>query len=297
MRAILRIAATTTAAGLLLASAATMASASTASPHPAATHAARVHLTSGETSLTTVSGLAETLLVDSHVALFATTPGTETLLGSTSDPQIKFSFPVTGGRVNPARLTGTIRHRGGILFVNTSSGDRIKLSRFRISLTSKRLSAIVSTVGMRVTVAKLSFSHARFSIGRSHVKVRRIGVHLTTAAATALNDVLGTSLHHGPEDRDRADAGAVLGTTARPSAGLIRRTGAGPVPRTGAGRPAGRPGATRPRPWPGRTGRRTAGRRRRPPLAGRRACPAPRCGRIPSPGSGPHRGWWTAGAR
>ena len=116
--------------------------------------------------------------------LFATTPGTETLLGSTSNPQIKFSFPVTGGRVNPARLTGTIRHRGGILFVNTStSGDRIKLSRFRISLTSKRLSAIVSTVGMRVTVAKLSFSHARFSIGRSHVKVRRIGVHLTTAGA------------------------------------------------------------------------------------------------------------------
>ena len=149
MRAILRIAATTTAAGLLLASAATMASASTASPHPAATHAARVHLTSGETSLTTVPGLAEELVGDGIVP-FATTPGTETLVGTSSDPQFKFSFPVTGGRVNPARLTGTIRHRGGILFVNTStSGGTIKLSRFRISLTSKRLSAIVSTVGRR----------------------------------------------------------------------------------------------------------------------------------------------------
>ncbi len=193
MRAILRIAATTTTAGLLLASAATMASASTASPHPAATHAARVHLTSGETSLTTVPGLAEELVGDGIVP-FATTPGTETLLGSTSNPQFKFSFPVTGGRVNPARLTGTIKHRGGILFVNTStSGGAIKLSRFRISLTSKRLSAIVSTVGMRVTVAKLSFSHARFSIGRSHVKVRRIGVHLTTSGAEALDNALGTT--------------------------------------------------------------------------------------------------------
>ncbi len=38
---------------------------------------------------------------------------------------------------------------------------------------------------MRVTVAKLSFSHARFSIGRSHVKVRRIKkVHLTEDGAT-----------------------------------------------------------------------------------------------------------------
>jgi hypothetical protein len=192
MRAILRIAATTTAAGLLLASAATMASASTASPHPAATHAARVHLTSGETSLTTVSGLAAELVGDGIVP-FATTPGTQTLVGTSSDPQFKFSFPVTGGRVNPARLTGTIRHRGGILFVNTSSGDTIKLSRFRISLTSKRLSAIVSTVGRRVTVAKLSFSHARFSIGRSHVKVRRIGVHLTTDGAEALDNALGTT--------------------------------------------------------------------------------------------------------
>ena len=196
MRAILRIAATTTAAGLLLASAATMASASTASPHPA-THAARVHLTSGETSLTTVPGLAEELVGDGIVP-FATTPGTETLVGTSSDPQFKFSFPVTGGRVNPARLTGTIKHRGGILFVTVPpSGGAIKLSRFRISLTNRRLSAIVTVnppgTGVRVTVAKLSFSHARFSIGRSHVKVRRIGVHLTTSGAEALDNALGTT--------------------------------------------------------------------------------------------------------
>jgi hypothetical protein len=140
MRALLRIAAITTAAGLLLAPAATMASASTAAPHPAATHAARVHLTSGETSLTTVSGLAAELLGD-NIVPFATTPGTETLVGSGSDPQLKFSFPVTGGRVNPARLTGTM-----------------------------------------------------FSVGLSHVKVRRIGVHLTTAGAEALDNALGTGL-------------------------------------------------------------------------------------------------------
>ena len=59
MRVLLRIAAITTAAGLLLAPAADMASASAS--HPAATHAARVHLRGGTTSLTTVPGLAGAL--------------------------------------------------------------------------------------------------------------------------------------------------------------------------------------------------------------------------------------------
>jgi len=197
MRALLRIAAITTAAGLMLAPAATMAaSASTAAPHPVATHAARVHLTSGETSLTTVSGFAAAL-VGADIVPFATSPGSQTLVGTSSDPQFKFSFPVTGGRVNPARLTGSIRHKGGILFTNVQNGDSIKLSRFRINLTNSHLSAIVSTDGLRVTVATLNFSNAKVRVGVSRVKVRRIGVHLTTSAATALDSALGVTLFTG----------------------------------------------------------------------------------------------------
>lgn len=190
MRVLLRIAAITTAAGLLLAPAAAMASSS--APHPA-THATSVHLRGGTTSLTTVPGLAHALL-GGGIVTFATTPGTETLLGSTSNPQIKFVFPVTGGTVNPSRLHGSIKHRGGILFVNTSNGDTIKLSRFTISLTRHRLSAIVSGLGTRVTVAKLNFSHARIRISRHRVRASRISVLLTTAAADALDTALNTTL-------------------------------------------------------------------------------------------------------
>jgi len=188
MRVLLRIAAVTTAAGLLLAPAADMASASAA--HPATTHAASVHLRRGTTTLTTVPGLAGALL-GAGIAPIATAPGTESLL---SGARLKFSFPVTGGRVNPSHLTGSIKHRGGILFVNTSNGDSVKVSRFTISLTHKRLTAIVSGLGVRVTLLRLSFAHATFRVRSHSVKVRRISGRLTTAAASALDAALSTSV-------------------------------------------------------------------------------------------------------
>lgn len=188
MRVLLRIAAITTAAGLLLAPAADMASASAS--HPAATHAASVHLRSGRTSLTTVPGLASALL-GAGIAPIATAPGTESLL---SGARLKFSFPVTGGRVNPARLTGTIKHRGGILFVNTSNGNSVKVSRFTISLTHRRLTAIVSSLGVRVTLLRLGFAHATFRVRSHSVRVRHINARLTTAAANALDAALSTSV-------------------------------------------------------------------------------------------------------
>jgi hypothetical protein len=191
MRALLRIAAVTTATGLLLAPVAGAASASAS--HPAVTHAATVHVRGGTTSLTTVPGLGGALIAASIVP-FATAPGTESLVGSTSNPQFKFSFPVTGGQVNPSRLHGSIKHRGGILFVNTSNGDAVKVSRLTINLTHRRLSGVVSTLGVRVVLAKLSFAHAKVRVRSHSVKVRRIGARLTTAAATALNTALGTTL-------------------------------------------------------------------------------------------------------
>jgi hypothetical protein len=174
MRAILRIAAIATAAGLMLAPAAGLASASAA--QPAAKHAS-LPVTGGGTSLTTVPGLVGSL-THGGIAVYATTPGTESLIGSASNPQLKFSFPVTGGSVNPSHLSGTIKHRGGILLVNTSNGHLIKLSRFYISLTHKHLSAIV--LGTRVTVAHLSFSGARVRVGLGTVRVRKIRAKLIT---------------------------------------------------------------------------------------------------------------------
>ena len=188
MRAILRIAAIATAAGLMLAPAVGLASASAA--QPAAKHVS-LPVTGGGTSLTTVPGLVGSL-THGGIAVYATTPGTESLIGSASSPQLKFSFPVTGGSINPSHLSGTIKHRGGILLINTTNGHSLKLSRFNISLTHKHLSAIV--LGTRVTVAHLSFSGAKVRVGLGSVRVRKIRATLTTAAATALDTALGTTL-------------------------------------------------------------------------------------------------------
>jgi hypothetical protein len=190
MRAILRIAAIATAAGLMLAPAAGLASAAAAAAPPPPKHPTQ-HVTGGGTSLTTVPGLVGSL-THGGIAVYATTPGTESLIGSASSPQLKFSFPVTGGSINPSHLSGTIKHRGGILLINTTNGHSIKLSRFNISLTHKHLSAIV--LGTRVTVAHLSFSGAKVRVGLGTVRVRKIRAKLTTAAATALDTALGTTL-------------------------------------------------------------------------------------------------------
>src|SRR2546430_8280540 len=86
----------------------------------------RSHLRRGTTTLTTVPGLAGALL-GAGIAPIATAPGTESLL---SGARLKFSFPVTGGRGDPSPLTGSIKHPGGILFVNTSNGGSVHVSRF-----------------------------------------------------------------------------------------------------------------------------------------------------------------------
>ena len=80
------------------------------------------------------------------------------------------------------------------MFVNTSNGDAIKLSRLTINLTHRRLSGVVSAIGVRAILAKLNFSHVKVRVRRHSVKASRIGVRLTTAAAGALNSALGTSL-------------------------------------------------------------------------------------------------------
>jgi hypothetical protein len=187
VRALLRLAAVTSAAGLLLAPAA--AAAASAGQLPA-THAITVHLRGGTTKLTLVTGLTSTLISGGIVPI-ATQPASQTLLNS---HQLRFSFPVSGGRVSVPSFHGSIDHRGGILFVNISNGDTLKVSRLTINLTHKRLSGIVSAVGIRVILAKLGFSHARLRAGLHRATASRIGVHLTTAAADALDTALGTTL-------------------------------------------------------------------------------------------------------
>ena len=118
MRMFKRVAIIATMAGLVAGpvAAASSASASTA------TRSAQVRLTGGETTVTTAPGIATTLLGNGIVPI-ATLPGTEgAQLGG--GVAVRFAFPVTGGWLNTAKLTGTIWHKGGILFADLPAASR-----------------------------------------------------------------------------------------------------------------------------------------------------------------------------
>ena len=108
---------------------------------------------------------------------------------------MRFTFPVTGGRVTLSPLGGTIDHRGGILFLNLKNGNKIKVSSFTIDLTHADLTGIVNgNPKARVPLFRLDLSHARLAAGKHIVTAGGIGLTLTAAAAKALNAALGTKL-------------------------------------------------------------------------------------------------------
>src|SRR5271166_6602159 len=99
MRAFRWLAVATAITGLLTGSAVTAASAATSHPAGATHTVAAVHLKGGATAV-------------------ATAPGSESLQ---SGPAVRFTFPVTGGRVTLSPLGGQIHHQGGILFFNAKN--------------------------------------------------------------------------------------------------------------------------------------------------------------------------------
>jgi hypothetical protein len=153
-----------------------------------------VHLRSGATAVTTAPGIAAALLTHGIVPL-ATWPGSQSVQSPASGPAVRFTFPVTGGRVTLSPLGGTIDHRGGILFLNAKNGKKIKVSRFIIDLAHADLTGIVNgNPRARVPLFRLDLSHARLAAGKHIVTARGIGLTLTSAAAKALNAALGTKL-------------------------------------------------------------------------------------------------------
>jgi len=196
MRRFRYLAAAMAVTGLLAGSAATAATtASAATSQPVrAQAAAAVHLRSGATAVTTAPGVAAALLTNGIVPL-ATWPGSQSVQSPASGPAVRFTFPVTGGRVTLSPLGGTIDHRGGILFLNVKNGKKIEVSSFTIDLTHADLTGIVNgNPRARVPLFGLDLSHARLAAGKHIVTASGIGLTLTAAAAKALNAALGTKL-------------------------------------------------------------------------------------------------------
>jgi len=195
MRVFKRVAVIGVLAGLVIGPVALTTSASAA---PGGTRAAQrthqVRLTGGDTSVTTAPGIAAALLGHGIVPI-ATLPGTEGARIGSGGVVVRFTFPVTGGWLNAAKLTGTIRHKGGILFADVPAGKQILVSDFVISVHQGVLTAEVNgNPKVRVPLLRLSLAHAAIASGRHYVRISGIVVTLTGAAASALNATFGTSL-------------------------------------------------------------------------------------------------------
>jgi hypothetical protein len=148
----------------------------------------------GNTSVTTAPGIAAALLGHGIVPI-ATLPGTEGARIGGSGITVRFTFPVTRGWLNAAKLRGTIWHKGGILFADVPAGKQILVSDVVISVHQGVLTAEVNgNPKVRVALLRLSLAHATIHAARHFVKIRGIVLTLTGAAASALNVTFGTKL-------------------------------------------------------------------------------------------------------
>ena len=192
MRVFKHIAVIAVMAGLVIGPAAGAASASAAARSPAS--GSQVRLTGGDTSVTTAPGIAAALLGHGIVPI-ATLPGTEGAKIGGSGIAVRFTFPVTGGWLKAAKLTGTIWHKGGILFLNPATGKQIQVSDFVISVHQGVLTAEVNgNPKVRVPLLRLSLAHATIRSGWHYVRISGIVLTLTGTAASALDATFGTTL-------------------------------------------------------------------------------------------------------
>jgi len=185
MRRTLRFLATITAVA-----AATIGLAGLAGPVAASTGTGTV-LKGGATTVTTGPGVAATLLRNGILPI-ATRPGRQSISITGGGLSTSVTFPVTGGAVDLTTLAGTIKHRGGIAFVNLRNGRKLAVDNFVIDTAAGVLTGRVTATGARVPLFTLDLSAATVSAAGRQVKVGNIDVRLTAVAAAALNQSLGT---------------------------------------------------------------------------------------------------------
>lgn len=144
--------------------------------------------------MTTAPGLAGVLLKNDIVPI-ATLPGTASAGTGAGGVFVRFAFPVTGGSVNLTKLTGTIGHSGGILFLDPVSGKEIAVSDFIINVGQRDLNATVNgNPKERVPLLNLGLGGAKIKASKHAVRITGIVVRLTKTAAGALDATFGTSL-------------------------------------------------------------------------------------------------------
>ncbi len=148
----------------------------------APTRAQAAPLSGGTTTLTLQQGVAK--------ALASAGVGVKPIKPAKAGKQ-GIAFPIAGGDLDTAKLTGAIRHSGGLRL--TSGKGSLALRKFTIQLT-KRPSLTAKVGGTRVRILNLGLAKAK--VGRSGLSFQVSGVSasLTKVAAKAINATLGGSV-------------------------------------------------------------------------------------------------------
>jgi hypothetical protein len=156
--------------------------------------AAKVRLDGVRTTLTTDPGTTSALFGAGIIPL----PVAPSSVVATSDAA-RYTFPITGGRVDAKTLAGTILHSGGLLLAQREGmgWNALALTKFTIHITgAPYLSAMVG--GNRIAIANLDLGSAdikKFAKGgRAFVSIKNVGVTLNSTAMGAINSTFGTSL-------------------------------------------------------------------------------------------------------
>ena len=151
-------------------------------------------LAEGDTRLTLDPGAAALL---TGAGISASPVGPATASGGA------LAFPITGGSLGTAGVSGEVRHSGGIRL--SEGGTTVDLTEFTIKLDgAPDLTALVGA--SRVSILNLDLSQATVSVGKRNGAVRVEGVRatLTAAAAAALDAAFGVTTF---------EEGQLLGTT------------------------------------------------------------------------------------
>jgi hypothetical protein len=157
--------------------------------------AAKVKLDGVRTTLTTDPGTTSALFGAGIIPL----PIAPSSVTPTSDAA-RYTFPVTGGKVDATTLAGYIRHSGGILLAQRDGmgWKALSLAKFGIHITGAPYLSAVVNGGKRLAIADLDLGSAQITKftkgGRAFVSIKNVGVTLNATAMGAVNATFSTAL-------------------------------------------------------------------------------------------------------
>ena len=99
------------------------------------------------------------------------------------------AFPITGGKVNVDRVSGKVKHSGGLTF--SGHGMSLTVENFVVKIGKKNVIRADVAGGGKVRLADLDLDDAKIKQRGGKVVISKVGVLLANKAAEALAATFG----------------------------------------------------------------------------------------------------------